>query len=154
MTYRIEITADSLSELAGRVLALAAQFQVTLAPAAYVAPVPVKDPAPARTAAKAILAQIAATEAEVAPEPVAVLHEVPPFTLTVEPVFEPAPEPAAVVEYDVQKDILPRVLKFVELRGRDAVEALLAQFGVTRASHVPVEQRGELVALLDEAIAG
>lgn len=141
MTYRIEITADSLAELAGRVSALAAQLQATTAPAAYVAPVPVKDPTPARTAAKAILAQIAAAEAEVAPEPAAVLHEV-------------APEPAAVAEYDVQKDILPRVLKFVELRGRDAVEALLAQFGVTRASHVPVEQRGELVALLDEAIAG
>ncbi len=29
MTYRIEITADSLNELAGRVLAMAAQFQTT-----------------------------------------------------------------------------------------------------------------------------
>lgn len=146
MTYRIEITADSLDELAGRVLALAAQIQTT--PAAVPAAVS------AKATRKAAPEKVPETAVEVAPEPVAVLHEVPPFTLTVEPVFEPAPEPAAVVEYDVQKDILPRVLKFVELRGRDAVEALLAQFGVTRASHVPVEQRGELVALLDEAIAG
>jgi hypothetical protein len=29
MPYKIEVTADSLSELAGKVLALAAQFQVT-----------------------------------------------------------------------------------------------------------------------------
>jgi cell pole-organizing protein PopZ len=150
MTYRIEITADSLAELAGRVSALAAQLQATTAPAAYVAPKAQKKTA----AVMAELAALVATAPEAAPEPAAVLHEVPPFTLTVEPVFEPAPEPAAVVEYDVQRDILPRVLRFVELRGRDAVEALLAQFGVARASHVPVEQRGELVALLDEAIAG
>ena len=33
MAYKIEVTADSLSELAGKVLALAAQFQTTQAEA-------------------------------------------------------------------------------------------------------------------------
>lgn len=65
MAYKIEVTADSLSELAGKVLALAAQFQVTQAEA------PVAK-APARKA----------KAAEPAPEPVA-------------PDPEPAPEPEA-----------------------------------------------------------
>ena len=140
MTYRIEITADSLTELAGRVAALAVQLQATTAPLAYVAPVPVRDPTPAKTAAKKIAAQMAAAEpvAEyVAPE----VRENPVAPAT----------PAAVV-YDPVVDIAPRVLAYVALRGRDAMLELLSQFGVERASHVPPEHHAELVALLDAAI--
>lgn len=61
MAYKIEVTADSLSELAGKVLALAAQFQVTQAEA------PVAK-APARKA----------KAAEPAPEPVAAAPEPTP----------------------------------------------------------------------------
>ena len=147
MTYRIEITADSLTELAGRVAALAVQLQASAAPLAYAAPVVVKDPTPARTAAKKIAAQMAAAE---------------PVALVAEPVAEyVAPEvrenpvapatPAAVV-YDPVVDIAPRVLAYVALRGRDAMLELLSQFGVERASHVPAEHHAELVALLDAAI--
>jgi hypothetical protein len=148
MTYRIEITADSLAELAGRVAALAVQLQASAAPLAYAAPVVVKDPTPARTAAKKIAAQMAAAEpvAEPAAEPVA--EYVAP-EVRENPVAPAAP---AAVVYDPVVDIAPRVLAYVALRGRDAMLELLSQFGVERASHVPPEHHAELVALLDAAI--
>jgi hypothetical protein len=139
MTYRIEITADSLTELAGRVLALSAQLQTTV--------------------------PVFVHHASAAPKKAAVLHEAPPFTLTVEPALDPAPEPVAepvalvaepvataAVVYDPVIDIAPRVLAYVALRGRDAMLELLSQFGVERASHVPPEHHAELVALLDAVI--
>ena len=67
MTYRIEITADSLTELAGRVLALSAQLQTTVPVFVHHASAaPAKDPTPAKTAANEIVALMAA-----AAEPVA-----------------------------------------------------------------------------------
>ena len=144
MTYRIEITADSLTELAGRVAALAVQLQASAAPLAYVAPVVVRDPTPAKTAAKKIAAQMAA--AEPVAEPVA--EDAAP-EVRENPV---APATPAAVVYDPVIDIAPRVLAYVALRGRDAMLELLSQFGVERASHVPPEHHAELVALLDAAI--
>ena len=144
MTYRIEITADSLTELAGRVAALAVQLQASAAPLAYVAPVVVRDPTPAKTAAKKIAAQMAA--AEPVAEPVA--EDAAP-EVRENPV---APATPAAVVYDPVIDIAPRVLAYVALRGRDAMLELLSQFGVERASHVPAEHHAELVALLDAAI--
>jgi len=133
MTYRIEITADSLAELAGRVSALAVQLQTQHAPVIvnHVGKAPRKA------------APVAEPVALVA-EPVALVAE--PVALVVEPVA-----PAAVV-YDPVVDIAPRVLAYVALRGRDAMLELLSQFGVERASHVPAEHHAELVALLDAAI--
>ena len=129
MTYRIEITADSLAELAGRVSALAVQLQTQHAPVivhhASVKPV-------------ALVAEPVALVAEpVAPE----VRENPVAPAT----------PAAVV-YDPVVDIAPRVLAYVALRGRDAMLELLSQFGVERASHVLPEHHAELVALLDAVI--
>ena len=144
MTYRIEITADSLTELAGRVAALAVQLQASAAPLAYAAPVVVKDPTPAKTAAKKIAAQMAAAEPVAEPVAEYVAPEV-----RENPVAPAAP---AAVVYDPVVDIAPRVLAYVALRGRDAMLELLSQFGVERASHVPAEHHAELVALLDAAI--
>ena len=158
MTYRIEITADSLTELAGRVLALSAQLQTTVPVFVHHASAaPAKDPTPAKTAAKKISAMMAAAE-PVAP----VAEPVAPVAPVAEPVAEyTAPEvrenpvapatPAAVV-YDPVIDIAPRVLAYVALRGRDAMLELLSQFGVERASHVLPEHHAELVALLDAVI--
>ena len=159
MTYRIEITADSLTELAGRVAALAVQLQASAAPLAYVAPVVVRDPTPAKTAAKKIAAQMAA--AEPVAEPVAEdaapeVRENPVAPATpVAVVYDPVvydPVVYGPVVYDPVIDIAPRVLAYVALRGRDAMLELLSQFGVERASHVPAEHHAELVALLDAAI--
>ena len=147
MSYRIEITADSLSELAGRVLALSVQLQTTTAPVAYVPPVPVKDAAPAKTAAKKIAALIAeATAPETVPEPAA--------ELVAEPVAGPGGEPAAnpvaapVATLDFNADVAPTVLAYVAARGRSAMEEVLTLFGVSRASHVSADLLPELLATL------
>ena len=126
MTYRIEITADSLVELAGRVAALASQLQAQQVPVI----VHHAGKAPRKAAPVA--------------EPVALVAE--PVALVAEPA---AP---AAVEYDLTLDIHPRILAYVSRHSREAVEAVLAQFGAARSSEVPVAQRGELVAILDEAL--
>jgi hypothetical protein len=137
MTYRIEITADSLAELAGRVSALAVQLQTQRAPV-------IVHHASAKPVAKKIAAQMAA--AEPVAEPVA--EDAAP-EVRENPV---APATPAAVVYDPVVDIAPRVLAYVALRGRDAMLELLSQFGVERASHVPPEHHAELVALLDAVI--
>jgi len=147
MSYRIEITADSLSELAGRVLALSVQLQTTTAPVAYVPPVVVKDPTPAKTAARKITAMIAeAAVAETVPEPAA--------EPVAEPVAGPGGEPAAnpvvtpVATLDFTTEVGPFVLEYVAARGRNAMEEILTLFGVSRASHVSADLLPELLATL------
>jgi hypothetical protein len=134
MTYRVEITADSLAELAGRVSALAAQLQATTAPHAYVAPVPVKDPTPAKTAANEIVALMAA-----AAEPVA---------------EDAAPEvrenPVAALDFDTE--VAPHVLELVKAKGKPAAQEILSQFGVEKASLLDPVRWPELVATLKGAL--
>jgi hypothetical protein len=122
MPYKIEVTADSLSELAGKVLALAAQFQVTSMPEQPVTPKakPVK-------AAKAPVVEEVKTE-------------------------EPKVEAAKAPTYDFNTDISPLVLRVAAEKGRPAIAELLSQFGVERASNVPTEQFGELLNALKDVL--
>ena len=130
MAYKVEVTADSLSELAGKVLALAAQFQVTQAEA------PVAK-APARKA----------KAAEPAPEPVAPEPTPEP---TPEPAPEPAPEPEAPA-LDFDKDVAALVLESLAVKGRDVVSGVLSQFGVAKASQLDEKLWPELIAALKDA---
>ena len=125
MTYRIEITADSLTELAGRVAALAVQLQAQQVPV--------------------IVNHVGKAPKKAAPV-------VEPVAPVAEPVAAVEPAAPAAIEYDPVVDIAPRVLAYVALRGRDAMLELLSQFGVERASHVPPEHHAELVATLDAAL--
>ena len=141
MSYRIEITADSLSELAGRVLALSVQLQTTTAPVAYVPPVLVKDPTPAKTAAKKITAMIAMADTIAAP-----VAEAAIAAPVVEPAAEPVVAPAATLDFNTE--VGPFVLEYVAARGRNAMEEILTIFGVSRASHVSADLLPELLATL------
>ena len=123
MPYKIEVTADSLSELAGKVLALAAQFQVTAVEQPKAKPV---------KAAKAPVVEEVKTE-----EP-----------KTEEVKIE---EPKAPT-YDFNTDISPLVLRVASEKGRPAIAELLSQFGVERASNVPTEQFGELLNALKDVL--
>jgi hypothetical protein len=123
MPYKIEVTADSLSELAGKVLALAAQFQVTAVEQPKAKPV---------KAAKAPVVEEVKTE-----EP-----------KTEEVKVEAAKAPT----YDFNTDISPLVLRVAAEKGRPAIAELLSQFGVERASNVPTEQFGELLNALKDVL--
>ena len=160
MTYRFEITADTLTELAGKALALAAQLNATAAPAEAA---PAADAAPAaRRKPKAAPAPAPEPVAEIVqPEPVEIAEEV------VQPDPEPAPveeievveaevvEPAAAVESAIsyEKDIMPGVVEVVTKRGKPVMAEILAQFGAAKASHIDPDQYPELLAAIRDALA-
>jgi hypothetical protein len=131
MPYKIEVTADSLSELAGKVLALAAQFQAVPTIVHHSGATPKAKPV---KAAKAPVVEEVKTEAQdPAPEEVKV-------------------EAAKAPTYDFNTDISPLVLRVAAEKGRPAIAELLSQFGVERASNVPTEQFGELLNALKDAL--
>lgn len=130
MPYKIEVTADSLSELAGKVLALAAQFQAVPTIVHHSGATPKADK-PVKTA-KAPAAQEPEAQ-DPAPEEVKV-------------------EAAKAPTYDFNTDISPLVLRVAAEKGRPAIAELLSQFGVERASNVPTEQFGELLNALKDVL--
>ena len=113
MSYKVTITADSVAELAGRLLAMGAQLA---------------SPAPA-----------APQPFAVAPEPIVYRDEVLYTTPTVkDPTPAPAaePEPVAEVSLDYDKDVAPKVLALVKAKSRETAIDLLNSYGVTRASEM------------------
>ena len=131
MSYRIEITAASLEELADKALALGGRLLVVhtasapakiRAEAAEVAPV---DPTPALKSAES------ATE------------QAPSSTPSAASTDTPAP---ATLDY--KTEVAPFVLKLVEVSGKPAAQRVLDQFGVVKASHISPERWPELVAMI------
>ena len=122
--YKIEITADSLSELAGRALALAVQLRGATDPAMpHVVVTHVSKPAPEPVAAP-----------EPAPEPAPVAAP------------EPAPQPEQAA--DTAERLRTLILATVATKGRETVAAMLEQFGVARGSQLSPEQAAEMIEML------
>ena len=124
--YEIKITAASVNELRGRVLALAAQMTLE-ANAAPAAPEPV------------VAAPVVAAPAPVvaAPEPVAAAPE---------PLSD-APEPhgADPIPYI---DVRTAMLQVAVMCGRESVDEILAHFGAIRkASEIDPARFGEVLAM-------
>lgn len=119
--YKIEITADTLSELAGKIMSLAVKLHPTAdverAYAPPAEPVEINPVAPA------------------APAPV---------------VEDPAPV-ADAPALSFEKDVAPVVLRAVATKGKPFVEGIMTQFGVERASQLPAERWPELITHLEEA---
>jgi hypothetical protein len=131
VSYRIEITAASLEELADKALALGGRLLVvhtSAAPAqtrtevAKAAPV---DPTPAAQSAES------ATE------------QAPSSTPSAASTDTPAP---ATLDY--KTEVAPFVLKLVEVSGKPAAQRVLDQFGVIKASHISPELWPDLVAMI------
>lgn len=147
MSIRIEVTGDSLPEIADKLLALASQFSKQAVPfdppAAPVEDKPKQtrksknpDKAPAAEAEQAGAgnAETAATEQAHA-EPAAQTASTPDV---------PSETPAL----DFDKDVAPVVIEAVQKAGRDGVSAILSEFGAERASEVDPAQWPELVERL------
>ena len=166
MSYKIEITADTITELTGKLLALAAATQ----PGDPVMPEVKEATKPKRTAkGKDADVQSASTAAGIGSSTTteAAVEAVEPATSSADEgnsaeqsseatpseetttASEDAPEPASL---DFDKDVAPVVLEAVKQRGKDWVSEILSQFGVARASQVPDEQMGELVSTLKEGL--
>lgn len=126
MSYRIEITAASLEELADKALALGGRLLSVRA-----APVQVTEGAP-------------------------VITVTPQAEPVVEPVAAPEPEPeapAAAPTLDYKSQVAPLVLKLVEVCGKPAAQRVLDQFGAAKASDIAPERWPELIGMINAEMA-
>lgn len=124
MSYRIEISADSLAELGGKLLAAAAQFQTVAAE------------------------QTHTSVTYSAPE---VVEEINPVAVAEPEIVEeaPAPETTSAISYE---DIRAYVLRIAEAKGRDGAVAFLNSFGVTNAKDIDPAKYGDVAAAAEEIL--
>ena len=152
--YKIEITADTLSELAGKAMSLAAKLNtgtVTEAVVKGATPVKTVEVAPeVAEEASAPLPSAGQTEA-----PPAIEHtETPSTSVPTEPsagAEEKTPAPSAS-ELNFDTDIAPLVLQVVKDKGKPVAQAILSQFGVEKASTLDTARWPELIAALQDAL--
>ena len=172
---KIEVTGNSIPEVADKLLAIGASLQKTAQPAfnwfdAEREHSPVTPNEHAQDFIRKLSAQIGAEVAEAAPvdptpapksAPVAEVSESQPTTT--EPSSTPAP--AASVSEDEELEVVDLpiaapevnlrdlVLSVVEKRGKPVMEEILTRFGVAKASMVSPELLPELIDLCNEALA-
>jgi hypothetical protein len=92
----------------------------------------------------------------VAPAPKVFAPKVFAPKVTEKPVQKPvekAPEPKELT-YDYEKDIVPKVLKAVEVCGKTFVAECLAKYGAKRASEIDPTWMPEFLGRLEEGING
>ena len=126
---KIEVTGNTIPELADKLLAIGASLQGTIT---------MYDTPARKTPPK---------KAEVMPEVVVVHSSVEDEPLEV--IDLPVADTPTI---DFNADIRTPALKVVEKCGKPALEAILAHFGVARASLVAPERLPELLAKLNEAL--
>ena len=130
MSYRIEITADTLAELAGKAASLAAKLNTPDQGVWWE-----QTDAPQKLK-KQLDEQSKEEVAEAAPA-------------------APAPEPEApaadVPDFDAV--VTPLVLKRVEVKGKPAAQEVLGRFGVIKASQLSSDKWAELVDAINDELA-
>ena len=146
----VKITGNSIPELADKLMAMGRALHVQ---ASYEAD---------NTAREAMQAQRYAAAAEIAEKAEATATakrsrkkaEQAAATVTVvedEPAEQVDTDTGEVTEVPALETVTAAVLSAVERVGRDKVVAILAQFGVNRASEVAPAQRAELLAMVKDA---
>ena len=158
MSYKIEITAETITELTGKLLALAAATQPDVVHGtAQIVPIDTKPKrsgkaaAPANTAAgtgSSTETKTDAAPAEPATQSADVGNAAAPATEQEQTTAKPAELETPVNSLDFDKDVAPVVLNAVKVHTKEWVQEVLSQFGVARASQVPDEQLQELVDAL------
>jgi hypothetical protein len=170
---KIEVTGNSIPEVADKLLAIGASLQgikstmphawsdikpdadiiLEVAEAAPVDPTPAPKSAPVATVSESLRTT---TETSSTPAPASntgataadVLSSQP---TTKEPSTTPAPAPSAS-ELSFETDVTPVVLAVVQTKGKPVVEEILSQFGVARASQLDPARWPELVAALKDQL--
>lgn len=157
MTIRIEVSGNSLAEVADKLLALAGQFQTTpwveAAPGGDAAPAaekakPARKKPNAETKAAMRELQQGGQEFDSVDALVEDLNkddEGKAQTGEAQSPAEPAPEPEATAQsaeasaseaLDFDKDVAPVVIEAVQRTSREVVSETLSEFGAARASEV------------------
>jgi hypothetical protein len=142
---KIEVTGNSIPEVADKLLAIGASLQgiKSTMPHAWSDIKPDADVI-LEVAEAAPVDPTSSTSAIVAD----VLSSQP---TTKEPSITPAPAPSAS-ELSFETDVTPVVLAVVQTKGKPAVEEILSQFGVARASQLDPARWPELVAALKDQL--
>jgi hypothetical protein len=159
MSYEIKITAETITELTGKLLALAAATQPDVVNStAQIAAVDVKPKRTGKAATSTSTAAGTGSNTETKTDAAAVEPNTPsddvgngaaPATeqepTTAKPAEEAVPSEKLL---DFDREVAPVVLNAVKVKGKPWVQEILSQFGVERASQVPDEQFAELVDML------
>jgi hypothetical protein len=142
---KIEVTGNSIPEVADKLLAIGASLQgiKSTMPHAWSDIKPDADVI-LEVAEAAPVDPTSSTSAIVAD----VLSSQP---TTKEPSITPAPASSAS-ELSFETDVTPVVLAVVQTKGKPAVEEILSQFGVARASQLDPARWPELVAALKDQL--
>ncbi len=162
---KIEVTGNSIPEVADKLLAIGASLQgiTTTMPVEVAKAAPV-DPTLNRPTSDASATSPDTSKGTYYPTPKSVpaAEATDSQPTTAEPSSTPAPAASAseelevvdlsVAKIDFNADIRTPALKVVEKCGKPALEAILAHFGVARASLVAPERLPELLAKLNEAL--
>ena len=137
--YKIEITADTLAELSGKVLSLASKLMTGTAAEGWSAPKATAD--------------VVLEVAEVAPvDPTPAPKSAPAVTATEsQPTTTEASSTPAPAALDFDTDVAPHVLALVTRSGKPAAQEILSQFGVEKASLLDPVRWPELVTALQDA---
>lgn len=149
MSYKIEINADTLNELGGKLLALASQFHSD----PVMPEVREVEDKPKRTR-KAKAEQEDAGNAAQSAEPTTEHTAAETSEATTDGTStSTAPAAAETAALDFEKDVAPVVIDAVGKIGKEGVTGVLSQFGANRASEVDPAQWGELVDALKDKVA-
>ena len=150
--YKIEITAETLAELAGKAASLAAKLNTGAGTERATGWSPIKEAADI---------ELEVAEAAPSPEPVTAAAETASSqntTATAQPEPSESSETAkntdassassGSAELDFDTDVAPYVLQVVKEKGKPVAQEILSQFGVERASLLDPAHWPELVAQL------
>jgi hypothetical protein len=145
---KIEVTGNSIPEVADKLLAIGASLRASGASAEVAKEAPV-DPTQNRPTSNASVTSpdtSSDTPRSAAPKsaPVATVSESQPTTAET----SSTPAPAAL---DFDTDVAPHVLAVVQKLGKPVAQEILSQFGVEKASLLDPVRWPELVAALQDA---
>lgn len=152
MTYRIEIKAETLAELAGKAYAFAVGVQSTIASVNHVSreesasfSVPLSN---------MTVTHIEPEVAEEAPAPLPSSGQTEALQPTEEKVSASSPTEAsgAPSELNFDTDVAPIVLQVVKEKGKPVAQEIIGQFGVEKASLMDPALWPELVDQLKAAL--
>jgi hypothetical protein len=144
---KIEVTGNSIPEVADKLLAIGASLR------ASTAVLPIANGGTGAQTLEEVMevAEVAPVDPTPAPKsaPVAEVSESQPTTT--EPSSTPAPA-ASASELSFETDVTPVVLAVVQAKGKPVVEEILSQFGVARASQLDPARWPELLAALKDQL--
>jgi cytoskeletal protein RodZ len=146
---KIEVTGNSIPEVADKLLAIGASLQgiTTTMPVEVAKAAPV-DPTLNRPTSDASATSPDTSKGTYYPTPKSVpaAEATDSQPTTAEPSSTPAP---AALDFD--RDVAPHVLALVTRSGKPAAQEILSQFGVEKASLLDPARWPELVAALQDA---